>query len=103
MNVPFRFRSQIEGSQGGSWIAQAIQTIIDAITAVWDVQHNDDGSHSTITFTSTLGPLIKSGAGAPEGIVTAPKGSLWLRTDGSTSTTLYVKTSGTAATGWTAK
>lgn len=43
------------------------------------------------------------GEGAPEGSVNAPQGSLYLRTDGSTSTTLYVKTSGTGNTGWTAK
>ena len=44
-----------------------------------------------------------SGAGTPEGVVTAVVGSLFTRTDGSTSTTLYVKTSGTGNTGWTAK
>ena len=49
------------------------------------------------------GAAISSGAGTPEGVVTAVVGSLFLRTDGSTSTTLYVKTSGTGNTGWTAK
>ena len=47
--------------------------------------------------------LIRSGSGTPESAVTAPIGTLYLRTDGSTSTTLYVKTSGTGNTGWTAK
>ncbi len=46
---------------------------------------------------------IESGAGSPEGVVTAPVGFLYLRTDGGVSTTLYVKTSGTGNTGWTAK
>lgn len=46
---------------------------------------------------------VMVGAGSPESAVTAPVGSLYLRTDGSTSTTLYVKTTGTGATGWTAK
>ena len=46
---------------------------------------------------------ISSGSGTPEGAVTAVVGSLFLRTDGSTSTTLYVKTSGSGNTGWTAK
>ena len=45
----------------------------------------------------------QSGAGSPEGVVTAPIGSIYYRTDGSTSTTLYVKTSGSSNTGWTAK
>lgn len=49
------------------------------------------------------GCRIYSGAGAPEGVVTAVIGSLFLRNDGSTSTTLYVKTSGSGNTGWTAK
>jgi Hyaluronidase protein (HylP) len=49
------------------------------------------------------GPLITTGAGTPESAVTAPVGSLYLNTSGGTSTTLYVKTSGTGNTGWTAK
>lgn len=44
-----------------------------------------------------------SGAGTPEGSVTANPGSLYTRTDGGASTSLYVKTSGTGNTGWTAK
>jgi hypothetical protein len=44
-----------------------------------------------------------SGAGTPEGSVTADIGSLYTRTDGGASTTLYVKESGTGNTGWVAK
>lgn len=44
-----------------------------------------------------------SGSGSPESVVTAPVGSLFTRTDGSTSTTLYVKESGSGNTGWVAK
>jgi hypothetical protein len=47
--------------------------------------------------------LFTTGAGSPEGVITAAVGSIYTRTDGSTSTTLYVKTSGTGNTGWTAK
>jgi hypothetical protein len=36
-------------------------------------------------------------------VVSARVGSLYLRTDGGATTTLYVKTSGTGNTGWTAK
>lgn len=46
---------------------------------------------------------IKWGSGSPEAVVIANVGSLYLRTDGGASTTLYVKTSGTGNTGWTAK
>lgn len=49
------------------------------------------------------GAIIQSGTGDPEGVVTAPVGSLFLRTDGGASTTLYVKTSGAGNTGWAAK
>lgn len=44
-----------------------------------------------------------SGPGDPETYVVAAVGSLYLRTDGSTSTTLYVKTYGTGNTGWIGK
>lgn len=43
------------------------------------------------------------GYGSPEGVVTANVGAIYIRLDGGTSTTLYVKTSGTGNTGWTAK
>lgn len=57
----------------------------------------------TITGTLTLGtPTIRSGSGTPEGVVTAPVGSLFLRTNGGASTTLYVKETGTGNTGWRA-
>lgn len=46
---------------------------------------------------------VRSGTGTPEGVVTANVGSIYLRTDGGTSTTLYVKESGTGNTGWVAK
>lgn len=43
------------------------------------------------------------GSGSPEGVVTARVGSMYFNTAGGASTTLYVKTSGTGNTGWTAK
>lgn len=47
---------------------------------------------------------LKFGEGSPEGVVVADRGTLYTRTDGSTSTTLYVKTADDGlATGWTAK
>lgn len=47
---------------------------------------------------------LKFGTGSPEGQVVADRGTLYLRTDGSTTTTLYVKTANDGlATGWTAK
>lgn len=43
------------------------------------------------------------GTGSPEGVVTAPVGSEYTNTSGGAATTLYIKTSGTGNTGWTAK
>lgn len=43
------------------------------------------------------------GTGSPEAVYTAPVGAMYRRLDGGASTTLYVKTSGTGNTGWTAK
>jgi len=44
-----------------------------------------------------------SGYGSPENVVSADIGSTYRRLDGGATTTLYVKTSGSSATGWTAK
>ncbi len=46
---------------------------------------------------------IFNGYGSPENVVSASVGSLYQRLDGGATTTLYVKTSGTGAVGWTAK
>lgn len=46
---------------------------------------------------------IWTGTGSPEGAVTAPVGSTYHRTDGGTSTSFYVKESGSGNTGWVAK
>jgi hypothetical protein len=50
------------------------------------------------TFTHYSG-----GSGSPEGVISAPVGATYLRTNGGTSTTLYIKESGTGNTGWVAK
>lgn len=61
------------------------------------------GIVSATSFKVTSGPTWTSGTGTPEASVTAPVGSLYTRTDGGASTTLYVKESGTGNTGWVAK
>lgn len=48
------------------------------------------------------GPKVVSGSGTPEAAVTAPIGSIFLRSNGSAATTLYIKESGTGNTGWVA-
>lgn len=42
------------------------------------------------------------GTGSPESVVTAPVGSIFMRTNGGASTTMYIKESGTGTTGWRA-
>lgn len=44
-----------------------------------------------------------SGSGTPESVVTAPIGSIYMRTDGGAGTSLYIKESGAGNTGWVAK
>jgi hypothetical protein len=62
--------------------------------------------------TLALHPIIAGNKGGvctfettatPEGSIAAPVGCMAINKSGSTSTTLYVKTSGTGNTGWTAK
>lgn len=49
------------------------------------------------------GVVLMSGLGSPEGVMSAPVGSLYTRTDGTAGATLYVKESGDGLTGWAAK
>ena len=49
------------------------------------------------------GVTFKAGNGSPETVVPAAVGALYFRLDGGANTTLYVKESGTGATGWIAK
>lgn len=46
------------------------------------------------------GITIFTGNGSPEGVVTANVGSIYLRLDGTSGATLYMKESGTGSTGW---
>lgn len=46
---------------------------------------------------------ISSGAGSPEGVITANPGALYINTNGGAGTTLYVKQTGTGNTGWAGK
>lgn len=50
---------------------------------------------------TTIG--ARFGSGSPEGVVSAPVGSTYHRSDGGAATSYYVKESGTGNTGWVAK
>jgi hypothetical protein len=56
-----------------------------------------------VVFSGNNNVAWTCGTGTPEGVVTAPVGSLFTRTNGGANTTLYVKESGTGNTGWVAK
>ncbi len=59
--------------------------------------------HTVVVFFNN-DPSIRSGSGSPEGVVAANVGSLYLRTDGGASTSLYVKEANDGVnTGWVAK
>lgn len=47
--------------------------------------------------------VISAAVGAPEGVVSASVGSLFMRTDDVEGSILYVKKSGSGNTGWVAK
>lgn len=55
-----------------------------------------------IRFNTLGGPYISSGSATPEGNITAPVGSVYMRTGGGASTTFYVKETGSGNTGWIA-
>lgn len=73
------------------------------VASVKPVAGGGGGTVRTAQYFTTGTVFWSSGAGSPEGAVTAPVGSLFTRTDGGASTTLYVKESGTGNTGWIAK
>ncbi len=56
-----------------------------------------------LTFGTSAGPFVTNCVGSPNGVITAPIGSLALRTDGGAGTTLYVKESTSGNTGWVGK
>jgi hypothetical protein len=60
------------------------------------------GSDLTLSVNGTAA-IFTSGSGSPEGVITAPIGSLYTRTDGGAGTSFYVKESGTGNTGWIGK
>lgn len=86
-------------------IVLAEEVTTDTPIANDGVQHYFNGELSVggnvVWHEGNSGPFFK-GEGSPEGSVAAPIGSIYQRTDGGASTTLYVKESGPGNTGWKA-
>lgn len=53
-------------------------------------------------YSIVISPVFYRGKGTPEGVVTAPVGAMYERSDGGSGTALYVKETGAGNTGWVA-
>ncbi len=71
------------------------QDVIATVTGLGNTPDHDTG-------VIALGGIL-TGTGSPEGVITAPIGTLYLRTDGGAGTSLYVKESGVGNSGWAGK
>lgn len=49
---------------------------------------------------TSAAPRIQTGTGSPLNVVSAPRGSLYIRTNGVVDSTLYIKSTGTDSAGW---
>ena len=88
----------VVGTQGATSFQLATNGVVrQTITSAGAATYTGAVSVSNTTAT------ITSGTGTPEGAVTAPVGSIFLRTNGGAGTTFYVKESGVGNTGWVAK
>lgn len=86
----------------------ADQVLVGDVVDLRARQASDGAEKSILRLTESAirvlnGPSIFSGSGSPEGVVTAVRGSIYLRTDGGAATSFYVKESGTGSTGWVGK
>lgn len=81
----------------------AVPTHVPAFAG--DHYHRSNGEVWVATDGTAAGWVcrVRYGSGTPEAAVTAPVGTLYLRSNGGANTTLYVKESGTGNTGWIAK
>lgn len=92
-NLPAIFGANATGSFNSTTVREIISFVANG------------GTRAQIVFSlnGTAGSTITSGSGSPEGVLSAPVGSLYSRTDGGAGTSFYVKESGTGNTGWVAK
>lgn len=65
---------------------------------------NNGGVVAFVNISGAIQSLYQRfGSGSPEGVVAAPVGAYYSRTDGGAGTSFYVKESGSGNTGWIAK
>lgn len=102
----FVFRTLTDGyaTTGGTTAWEVKRTGLSVTGQEWTINSGEFiFTGGSLRLGSSSGPLVITGTNTPEGAVSAPVGSLFLRTDGGAGTTLYVKQSGTGNTGWGAK
>lgn len=88
--------AQINPTNGSFWLGTAASGDIGTAS----VHFRDTFSNRYIIGTGSV--QMTSGSGTPEGVVTAPIGSTYQRSDGAVGSTLYYKSTGAGNTGWTA-
>lgn len=110
----------VNNSTGSTFAASAYDVVVQgAIGTAVSLSIAGTGAVARVTATglvvtgslSTTGAVsvsntaatVSSGTGSPESAVTAPVGSIYMRTNGGASTSFYVKESGAGNTGWVAK
>jgi hypothetical protein len=78
-------------------------TYVGQVTSGVGLSNGDLGVNGGVRLGGlAASPVMRSGTGTPQGVISAVQGSLFLRTDGGAGTTLYVREAG-SATNWTAK
>jgi len=89
------------GGGGGVFNGQALYSSNNFDSSVGDMNNVGVTVRPRIGFNASLfGSNLFTGAGSPEGVVTARVGSMYLRTDGGQGTVVYYKESGSGTTGW---
>lgn len=95
----FRYAFLADEQSGNTYATNGTLTV-SALSSIGTATANNATVTNTLTVKTST---ITTGTGSPNTVVTAPIGSLFLRSDGGAATTLYVKESGAGNTGWVAK
>jgi parallel beta-helix repeat protein len=101
--IHFNGAAAINTELAGNHAADVLYTSSSSPQQTWGINYGVLATNSAITQLRLNGARVLAGAGAPEGAIAAPTGSLYLRTDGGAGSSLYIKESGTGNTGWVAK
>lgn len=99
INEPTNFMFQARDATGELYNVLKVGSNSDVTTMLGNLVIDTSGKGISLPG----GITWTSGAGSPEGVVTAPIGSIYSRSDGGILTSFYVKQSGTGNTGWAAK